>query len=362
MNNTTTQIPDSIQLGADSLEKLPDLLRKYGHKVLLVHGHRPVEDGLLVQVRTLLNKSGFPHANMGQILPNPKYSSVVRGIKAARKSNCDIILALGGGSTLQCAKGIALGLGYKGDVWDFWTGKKKPQKIYPVASILTNPGSGAELSNSCTLVRKGKQKTVSLEGLACSFAILDPKLSQYPLYPTVNQIFTVFEHLFFSYLENPKTRKDAASLMQDIFKTGDQLAENIHDMDARTELYRIGLLAHTEIGKVHTSFEKLADSLSFSFSLPEGSAGSALFFAWCHQLDKDDKKAVIQMADDVFGVKADTFDDALKAFVKPLQTMQMPLSIPEAGLTVSDHDLYTIASNKPEKKVLAKANRTHLDD
>lgn len=124
-NHENSQI---IKIGPDSLEELPDLIQGCAHKALLVHGHRPVEDGLLTKVRILLNKEQVPYANMGQILPNPTYKSVKRGIKIARKENCDVIIALGGGSTLQCAKGIALGLHYKGDVWDFWTGKKNQRK------------------------------------------------------------------------------------------------------------------------------------------------------------------------------------------------------------------------------------------
>lgn len=179
MNNSTKNC--QIVLGPKSIDQLPELLAKAGHKVLLVHGHRPVEDGLLATVRLILNQAGFPHANLGQILPNPKYESVKRGIETARKEDCDIILSLGGGSTLQCAKGIALGLYYKGDVWDFWTGKKKPKKTAVVASVLTNPASGAELSSGCTIVRKGKQREIHLPSLVCDFAILDPTLSMLSL-------------------------------------------------------------------------------------------------------------------------------------------------------------------------------------
>ncbi|WP_304737370.1 iron-containing alcohol dehydrogenase [Dubosiella newyorkensis] len=111
---STFTIPTHIEIGPDSLSKLPALIKAHGTKVLLVHGHRPLEDGLLQKVRVLLNEEHVPHANLGQILPNPKYSSVKRGIEVARKEKCDIILALGGGSTLQCAKGIALGVPYQG--------------------------------------------------------------------------------------------------------------------------------------------------------------------------------------------------------------------------------------------------------
>ena len=347
-----------IELGPDSLNQLPELLAQCGSKVLLVHGHRPVEDGLLVKVRLLLNQAGFPHANMGQILPNPKYGSVKRGIKTARKENCDIILSLGGGSTLQCAKAIALGLHYKGDVWDFWTGKKKAANVCPIASILTNPASGAELSQGCTIVRKGVQKTIHSPLLACRFAILDPKLSQYPFYPTMNQTFVLFLHLFFAWLEKPGAQKqEALLLLKSLFACLKQLEARISDVGARTELYRVGLLSHSQIDDVTLGFEKLSGALSFAFSLPEGSAASALFPAWCDRQNDEVQAQIAALAAALFGLENASYEQAMAAFKKAFTAMQMPLSLPEAGLEVSSRQLGRIASSKSEKALLHAANQ-----
>lgn len=354
--NTAT-IPANIKIGPDTINELPDLLKKCGSKVLLVHGHRPVEDGLLSKVRTILNKANFPHANLGQILPNPKYDSVKRGIKVARKENCDIILSLGGGSTLQCAKAIALGMGYKGDVWDFWTGKKKAKKVYPIASILTNPSSGTEISSGCTIVKKGKQKTVHDPKLKCTFTILDPNVAMYPIYPTVNQIFSIFEHLFFAYLEkDAATQQRAVELLKELLECSKKLEANDHDVEARTELFRIGLLTHLEIGSVKIGFEKLANNVSFQFSLPEGSAGSALFVAWCKELDEENKMKICKLGQDLFGLEKNDFNKTLQEFAKYFDGMNLPLSIKETGLQISNKTLLKAAKTKEDKKILKNAN------
>lgn len=348
----------NIVIGPGTLSSLPDLLAKSGSKVLLVHGHRPVEDGLLAKVRVLLNEAGFPHANMGQILPNPKYGSVKRGIKTARKENCDIILALGGGSTLQCAKGIALGMGYKGDVWDFWTGKKTPKKVFPVASILTNPASGDELSTGCTLVRKGKQETIHLPQLACTFAILDPNLSMYPVYPTMNQIFVVFCRLFFACLqEDEQTRQKAASLAGELLNTADLLREDIRNVKARTDLYKIGLAAHQEVGKVNNPLSSLAGKLSFAYSLPEGSALSALFDSWCAHLDEKQKRQLLHLGQYMCQTPVSDWDTFMGMLNKKIQIMELPLSIGQSGLTVSEKELEGLAGDKLEKEVLKEASQ-----
>lgn len=348
----------NIVLGPGTLSSLPELLAKHGSKVLLVHGHRPVEDGLLAKVRVLLNKANFEYANMGQILPNPKYSSVKRGIKVARKEKCDIILALGGGSTLQCAKGIALGMGYKGDVWDFWTGKKTPEKVYPVASILTNPASGDELSTGCTLVRKGKQETIHLEQLACTFAILDPNLSMYPLYPTMNQIFVVFCRLFFACLQKDHQRREkAASLAGQLLNTADALREDITNIKARTELYKIGLAAHQEVGKVNDPLSSLAGKLSFACSLPEGSALSALFNAWCNHLNLQQKEQLLEYGQAISQVPVSDWDSFMAILNKKIKIMELPLSLPQSGLMAANRELETLAAGKLEKEVLKEANQ-----
>lgn len=357
-NNEKLQFPQ-IALGADSLNRLPDLLREYGTKVLLVHGHRPVEDGLLAKVRILLEKEHIPCADLGQILPNPTYTSVKRGIHTARKKKCDVILSLGGGSTLQCAKAIALGVPYKGEAWDFWKGSTEPQKILPLGAILTIPESRAELSESCTIVKKGKQKTFRSPLLVCDFAVLDPNLSQYPLYPTMNQVFDIFEHLFFAWLEKTgEQRMEAAELMKRLFACSTKLREDISDIPARTELFQVGLEMGEKIGHITVGIGKLADALAFTCSLPGGSAGSALFCAWCEELSEEQKKEAAILGTEVFGLPEADYDRTMEAFCAEFGRMNMPMSIPDAGLVISDKKLMKIASSDQEKKILRKANRT----
>lgn len=350
---STFTIPTHVEIGPDSLMQLPALLKKSGHKVLLVHGHRPVEDGLLQQVRTLLNEAGFPHANMGQILPNPKYSSVKRGIKIARKEKCDIILALGGGSTLQCAKGIALGIPYDGDVWDFWTGKAKPKKATPVASVLTDPSTGTELSATCTLVRKGKQKKIETPLIESAFAILDPKLSMLPFYPTMGQCFDAFVHLFVDYFHTDGMQQEMNEmLMHSLLNAIHALEKNINDIQARNDLFWIGLLSHTFHEKNKSAFASLAEQLAFAYSLNAGNAESSLFLAWCSLLENKEKEQLKKLSRALFDS-----EDPIEPLQKEIKAMKLALSIPETGLIVSDEDLKNLTSDKQEQEILVQSNK-----
>lgn len=355
---TKKTIEPNIVIGPDTIEKLPELLKSCGHKALVIHGHRPVEDGLLVKVRLLLNKAGFPYANMGQILPNPKYSSVRRGIKIAREEHCDVILSLGGSSTLQCAKAIALGLPYKGDVWDFWTGKSKPKQVAPIAAVLTNPATGAEIGHSCTVVRKGERKTIRMEQLACTFAVLDPCLSMYPEYPTINQIFVLFADLFHGMLAaDEKDTGVYQALIRHLLDAADALKADIHDIQARTSLFEVGYHAHKDLTLPKFALEKVTDELAFEYSLPDGSALSAVFLSWLESLDEADQKKVMKTAADLCSQAFNSYTEACHGIYGLLKVLDMPLSIPAAGLLISDKKLLKLTDDKTLQKILKHANR-----
>jgi alcohol dehydrogenase YqhD (iron-dependent ADH family) len=357
----TQKIIPEIVTGPGTLEQLPDLVAKYGHKVLLVHGHRPVEDGLLEQVRQILNSKNIPHANMGQILPNPKYKSVQRGIKIARKEKCDIILSVGGGSTLQCAKGIALGLYTDKDVWHFWKTNDTVKKAGLIGAVLTNPASGQELGDSCTLVKDGKQKTISQNALECTFAVLDAKLSVLPPYPTMCQCFEMFVRSMAHYLnakDDPKIRQGSVENIKTILESAKDLAADAKDLEARNNLFEAGLKSHQMKGSTHAVIENAAAKLAFACSLTNGSALSALFDAWMRYLEKEDKPTLENLSKDLFDKEYDKDD-----FTKIPEQMHLASNIPDTGLIISDHALKELTDVKEEQKLLVASNKTdHLHD
>lgn len=356
---TVYSVPVHIEIGPDSLEQLPDLLKQHGKRVLLVHGHRPVEDGLLQTVRTLLNKAGFPHSNMGQILPNPKYGSVKRGIRIAQKDHCDIILALGGGSTLQCAKAVALGAKYDGDVWDFWTGKKEPEDALVIASVMTNPSSSSELRDSVTMVRKGEQKTIHTPYAQCAFAILDPKLSMYPPYPTMCQSMSLLADLTQAWLEGDDMERTLDSmLMKKLFESADALYKDSHDIESRNNLYWTGLLAHSTKLKTKSDLNTLANALSFAYSLPLGTALSALYPSWLGSLEKSQKEDLAKMGQELSGDASMDAAGCIAWLKEKVASMHLPLTLPETGAVLDGEMLKAVSKSKEQYALLCQANKS----
>lgn len=134
MNNFEFYSPTKVIFGRGVEAQVGQELLKWGAKKVLIHygGGSVVRSGLLAKVEKSLEESGIPYVVLGGAKPNPRLSLVQEGIELCRKEGVDFVLAIGGGSAIDSGKGIALGVPYDGDVWDFYCGKKAPQTALPM--------------------------------------------------------------------------------------------------------------------------------------------------------------------------------------------------------------------------------------
>jgi len=144
MQNFDYMTPTRLIFGKGVIEKLPEVMGKYGKKVLLTYGGGSIKKlGLYDKVKELL--SDFDIVELSGIQPNPKYDpSVLEGIRLCKEHNVDVILAVGGGSVLDCSKAIAAGAKYDGDVWDLISYKAFAKDALPIVDILTLAATGSE--------------------------------------------------------------------------------------------------------------------------------------------------------------------------------------------------------------------------
>ena len=148
--------PTEVVFGQESEEKVALLTKNYGGTKVLVHygGQSAVRSGLLDKVCGLLKEGGIEYVTLGGVVPNPRLSLAQKGIELCRKEGVDFILAVGGGSVIDSAKCIAYGVCYDGNVWDIYTGKAKPTAMLPVASVLTIPAAGSEMSEASVITNE----------------------------------------------------------------------------------------------------------------------------------------------------------------------------------------------------------------
>ncbi|MFT3983821.1 MAG: iron-containing alcohol dehydrogenase [Lachnospiraceae bacterium] len=177
MQNFDYQTPTRIIFGKDVIAQLPAVMEPLGKKVLLTYGGGSIKKiGLYDKVKELL--AGFEIFELSGIEPNPKYAtSVVDGVTICKNENIDVILAVGGGSVLDCSKAIAAGAKYAGEAWDLITYKVKAQAALPIVDILTLAATGSEYDCGGVISRTETNDKIgymdSLLFPVCS--ILDPQ-------------------------------------------------------------------------------------------------------------------------------------------------------------------------------------------
>ncbi|MBO4673681.1 MAG: iron-containing alcohol dehydrogenase [Bacteroidaceae bacterium] len=144
MQNFDYMTPTRLIFGKESIAKLPSVMAQFGKRILLTYGGGSIKKiGLYDRVKELLE--GYEIVELSGIQPNPKYDpSVLDGVRLCKEHNIDVILAVGGGSVLDCSKAIAAGACYDGDPWDLISYKVKAQKALPIVDILTLAATGSE--------------------------------------------------------------------------------------------------------------------------------------------------------------------------------------------------------------------------
>ena len=149
--------PTEVVFGKQSEEQVAALVKKYGGTKVLVHygGKSAERSGLLDKICGLLTDGGIAVVKLGGVVPNPRLSLAQKGIELCRKEGVDFILAIGGGSVIDSAKCIAYGVCMEGNVWDLYLGKvEAPKTMLPVASVLTIPAAGSEMSEASVITNE----------------------------------------------------------------------------------------------------------------------------------------------------------------------------------------------------------------
>lgn len=220
MNSFIYDIPTRVYFGENQLGNLGKELSVYGKKVLLCYGGGSIKKiGLYDEVIQEINKSGLEIFELSGIDPNPKVSSVNAGAKICKKEKIDVILAVGGGSVIDCAKYIGAATYYDGDAWDILLQKVDVKKCLPIVTILTLAATGSEMDAGGVISNPETKDKIGI-----SFAPMQPKVSflnpaltySVSKYQTACGSADILSHIFESYF----VPQDGSMFMLDCFKEG----------------------------------------------------------------------------------------------------------------------------------------------
>ncbi len=173
MNRFVYEIPTRVYFGDNQMKHLGEELRKYGQKVLLTYGGGSIKkSGLYEKVVDAINKAGLELFELSGIDPNPRVSSVNEGAAICKKEKIDVLLAVGGGSVIDCTKFIGAATFYDGDAWDILTGKVSVTQCLPIIDIVTLAATGSEM-DSAGVISNPETK----EKIGQMFPVMRPKVS-----------------------------------------------------------------------------------------------------------------------------------------------------------------------------------------
>ena len=355
--------PTRVVFGRSSEEQLPQLLRQYGAHRVLVHygGGSAMRSGLLDKVFKLLGEADISYVELGGVVPNPKLSMVYKGIDLCRREQVDFILAVGGGSVIDSSKAIGYGVGYDGDVWDFWEGKTVPQSCLPIGVVLTIPAAGSEMSNSCVITKdEGLLKRgINSDLCRCRFCIMNPERT-YTLPPfqtaagATDIMMHTMERYFSKYEDMTLTDAMAEALLRTVKDCAVEVLKNPEDYRNRAQIMWASSLAHndlTECGlEKDFATHKLEHELSALYSVTHGAGLAALWGAWARYVMPRHQSRFVQFAVNVMGVTNDfahpeaTALRGIEAIEDFYRRIGMPTNIPELiGRQATDEEISLMA-------------------
>lgn len=294
MENFTYWSPTEFIFGKETQKKTGETLKRFGaKKVMIVYGSDRIErDGLMKEITDSMEKEGIEYVKFGAIQPNPVASSVYDGIAKAQEEGIDFLLAVGGGSPIDAAKAMALGLANGGDFWDFYSKERTPEGAYPVGVVLTIPAAGSEGSGNSVITNEETHQKISVRYPMClrpKFAIMNPELTMsLPWNQTANGIVDMMAHIFERYFSNtPGTElvdTYSEAILRDIADRALTLRINPEDYDARADVMWAGTLAHNGlcgVGKEEDwASHRLEHEISAFYDVAHGAGLAVIIPAW----------------------------------------------------------------------------------
>ncbi len=381
MNDFIFQSPTRFVFGRGYAEKSGEEIARLGaRKALVVYGGGSVQrTGLLDRVKASLQNAGVGFVELGGVRPNPEVGLVREGIALARTEGADLILAIGGGSVIDCAKAIAFGVPYEGDVWDFFAKKAAIGACLPIACVLTLPAAGSEASGSCVISNDALALKRGVNGdiFRPAIAIMDPELTfTLPQYQTAAGVTDMICHIcerFFSGVGDVEpTDGIACSLIRSIMDAAYTVKDDPEDYDARASIMWAGTLAHNDLCGCGRSPQPEARAGGWEShglehelsahkpSITHGAGLAVILPAWMRYVWRERPARFLAFAQGVFSItpmgnsqqaREETVVEAIDALQRFFVSIGMPRTLGEFDVTPDDIEAWisTLRLNKGER-------------
>jgi len=313
--------PTRLIFGKGQVETLKTEVPKYGKRVLLVYGGGSIKrNGLYDQVIGLLNEIGAEVTELAGVEPNPRLATVHKGVDLCKTNDIELILAVGGGSVIDCAKAIAVGAKYEGDMWDFAARKAVAKDALPLGTILTMAATGSEMNSGSVITNQDTQEKLGWGSPVSfpTFSILDP-VNTYSVprdqtvYGMVDMMSHVLEHYFHLDENTPVQLGFCETILRTVMDVAPRLIEDLENYELRETILYCGTMALNGVLNMGLAGDwathNIEHAVSAVYDIPHGGGLAILFPHWMkHNIDvKVDRFK--RLAVNVFGVNPEGKSD-----------------------------------------------------
>lgn len=345
MTITEFDMPTRIIFGEGSFNKLGETAAHLGKRAIIVSGKKNLRRlGVLDKAIDLLEKAGVQVFLFDRIEPNPRASTVDEGAALVRREQAEVIVALGGGSAMDAAKGIALAAAGNRPVWDYITGSSNPEgKIPDLITVPTVSASGSEVNSGAVITNweLHQKRVLSRPSLQPKVALIDPELTlSLPLQPTLQGGVDIFCHAVEPYITaaNPEELNDGwrEAMMRSVVKYLPRLRHNLQDAEARRALAWASTMACSAFsglggGDGSMTLHGIEHPVSGLYDITHGDGLAAMLPAWLTVVSGARADRLNKLGERVFGT-----GEGIKATEEWLKSIGMRHRLENLGVQQKD--------------------------
>jgi alcohol dehydrogenase YqhD (iron-dependent ADH family) len=354
MQNFVFRNPTKLIFGKGQLEQLKTEIPQFGKKVLLVYGGGSIKrNGIYDNVISILKDINVEVFELTGVEPNPRVSTVKKGIQICKENGVEFILAVGGGSVIDCTKAIAAGSKYDGDVWDIVTKKTFANEALPFGTVLTLAATGSEMNAGSVITnwetneKYGWGSPVTFP----QFSILDPvHTTSVPKDQTIYGMVDIMSHVLEQYFHHGTNTelqdRYCEAVLKTVIETAPKLLSDLENYEHRETILYCGTMALNGIlamgVKGDWATHNIEHAVSAVHDIPHGGGLAILFPNWMKHVVEENVSRFKQFAIRVFNVETDGKTDREIA-LEGIQALRQFWTSIEAPVTLSD---YAIGENE----------------
>ena len=350
--------PAKIVFGEGSEKSLAKLLKQNNvNSLLLVTSGDFVETlGIYDVIRDAVKELNIRFSESREVVPNPGIELVRKLVEQGKKDEVDFVLAVGGGSSIDTAKAIAIGIPYEGDVWDFFEKGIVPEKVIGTGVIATTASSGSETSNAAILSYGEWKKGFEDDRIIPKFAIMNPRYTvNLPEYQTNVGIADILSHLLERYFSDEKNSDTTDYLIEGAVRAlqlnARRLLKDPKDINVRAEIQWLASVAHNNFldagRRADWGSHRIEHELSAQYNITHGEGMAIVFVAWTKYMAEVKPWRLALLASRVYGKDAYDFNEKERALLLSeeleefFKSLGLKTRLSELGIT--DKDFKTMA-------------------